>query len=112
MKPLELANRYMKILFSGKELMRLNNILAGDCKFVGPLYQFNSAQDYIDSLIENPPIDFEFEILSSYEDKNSACLVYKFTKPGISTTMVQTFEILDNKICEIKLIFDTKPFTD
>lgn len=111
MKPLEFAYKYMEILFSDKDINQLKNILTNDCRFVGPLYQFNSAQDYINSLIEEPPIDFEYEIIKSYEDDNSACLIYKFSKPGISTTMAQLFEASENKICRIQLIFDSKPFS-
>jgi len=110
MKPLELAYKYMEILFSDKDMDHLKTILTNDCKFVGPFYQFNSAVDYINSLVKDPPVDFEYEIITSYEDDNSACLIYKFSKPGISTTMAQLFEVSGNKIYRIQLIFDTAPF--
>jgi len=108
---LDLAHNYMQILFSGNDPNLLKDILTDDCKFVGPFYKFNSAQDYIDSLIKDPPINFKCKIVKSFEDDNSACLIYKFTKPGISTTMTQLFEVSGNKISSIQLIFDTKPFS-
>ena len=111
MNPLELAYKYMEISFSEKDLNLLKNILTNDCKFVGPFYQFNSAQDYIDSLFQDPPINIKYEVIKTYQDDHSACLIYNFTKPGITTKMTQIFEVSENKISGIQLIFDTKPFS-
>ena len=110
MKPLELAIKYMDIIFLGRDLERLNDIFHKDLRFKGPFQSFNSADDYIDSLKNDPPIGFSYEIIKSFQDTTSACLIYEFKKPGLRTTMTQLFEIEKNKICQIQLIFDTKPF--
>jgi hypothetical protein len=41
MSAIELALKYMEIVFSGKNLSELKFILSDDCKFVGPLYKFD-----------------------------------------------------------------------
>jgi len=110
MTPLDLANKYMEILFTGNDPEELKEILSDNCNFSGPLFHFKSAQEYIDSLIKDPPFNFNYKIIKSYEDNQSACLIYKFTKRGISTIMSQLFEVSDNKISAIRLIFDTMPF--
>jgi hypothetical protein len=109
-KPLELALKYMEIFYSGKKLERLADILAEDLLFTGPFYTFNSAEDYIKSLKNDPPKGMKYEIIKSFEDESSACLIYKFQKKNISTTMAQFFEVKDEKISKINLIFDTKAF--
>lgn len=106
MKPMELALRYMEIFFSGENLEQLKDLFAEDLTFRGPLYEFNSAKDYIDSLKSDPPQGFGYEIISSFEDSSSARLVYRFTKPGVSTLMAQLFEVSDDKIRKIVLVFD------
>ena len=110
MQPLHLATKYMEILFSNGDLDQLHEILADNLKFEGPLFTFDSADSYIKSLKKDPPIDFNYELIKSYEDATSACLVYIFNKPGITTTMFQTFETKNNKITGILLVFDTSVF--
>lgn len=110
MRPLELAQKYMDIIFSAEDYDQLKYILADDLQFRGPLYSFDTASDYIGAMQANPPTDFKYQILHSYEDDISACLVYRFSKPGVSTIMVQTFDIANNKIKGIRLIFDRHAF--
>ena len=65
MKPVDLAYRYMEIFFPGRDLERLNDVLADDLKFSGPFYEFTSARDYVVSLEAQPPMECAYEILSS-----------------------------------------------
>ncbi|WP_346755116.1 hypothetical protein [Splendidivirga corallicola] len=110
MTPLQLALKYMDIVFSNGDMMQLKGILAQDLVFNGPFHQSNTAKDYIDSMVEAPPEDFEYKLIQSFETASSACLIYEFIKPGVSTTMAQVFEIKNDKIIEIQLIFDTAAF--
>ena len=111
MTPLELALRYMEIFFSGHNLDRLEDILHEDCQFRGPFYQFNSARDYIDSLESDPPVDCGYKIIHSFEQGDVVNLVYYFSKPGVSTIMSQLFQVNENKITSIVLIFDSAAFS-
>lgn len=110
MTPRELAEKYMDCVFKTGNLEELKNILSDDLQFRGPFFNFDSAESYVDSLRNDPPVDFEYEIIKSYADDSSACLVYYFSKPGVSTYMTQTFETMDGKISSILLIFDTGAF--
>ncbi len=110
MKPLDLALRYMHLVFITGDFDALWNILGLDLKFKGPVFEFESAEAYIKSMQENPPDRFEFEVLQTFENESSACLVYQFSKPGVSTLMTQTFKTKDQKINEILLVFDRKDF--
>ena len=108
MKPLELAMKYMDIFYTIGDMKLLKNILTDDFKFIGPYYQFDTSMDYINSLLEDPPINLSYKVVKTYEDDFSACIIYEFLKPGISVLMAQLFEIEGNKIKGIKLIFDSK----
>ena len=109
-KPLELAQGYMKSFFGQAPLETMATLLADDLVFEGPFDKFFTAKDYIDALQKDPPADVRYVLQRAYEDENSACLIYMFSKPGIETRMVQTFEIADEKICRITLVFDKKAF--
>ena len=101
----------MDIFFSGGDVEELYHILSQDCTFRGPFYEFDSAEDYINSLKSDPPQNVAYEILKSFEDVSSACLIYRFSKSGICTLMAQLFECSHDRIRKIVLIFDTGAFT-
>lgn len=111
MKPLQLALKYMDIFYGEKDPSLLKDIFHKDLIFDGPFYKFHSAKDYIDSLLEAPPKDMSFEIIESFENETSACLVYNFSKGEIKSKMSQLFKVKNEKISEIILIFDSKDFS-
>lgn len=111
MKPLELANKYLEIFYSGKNIQDLSLLFATDLKFNGPFYTFETSEAYINSLLSSPPKDFKYSILHSYENATSACIIYQFSKTGISLPMTQYFEVKNDEITKILLIFDTAKFT-
>jgi hypothetical protein len=101
----------MEILFSGERMDELGLLFSDEFTFKGPLYEFSSGDAYIKSLEEAPPKEFQYSVLGEYEDEASACVVYQFTKPGLSVPMAQRFEIKDGRISSIQLIFDASKFT-
>ena len=109
-RPLEIARQYMQIFYGGQSLDLLYELFAEDFSFIGPFYQFDSVHSYIESLKSDPPMGCDYKIIKAYEDDDSACLVYEFIKPGASTLMTQLFEINDEKITDIVLVFDTAAF--
>lgn len=112
MRPLDLAMKYMEIFFSGDDLDELGPLFAPEFTFRGPFFSFDSGKEYIRSLKKDPPKDFDYTIIRSFEDESSACLVYQFSKPGVSVPMAQLFECRNGKISSILLIFDTRAFSE
>ena len=110
-KPTELAQKYMESYFSQTPLESMEAILAEDLIFEGPFQSSTSAKTYLESLRENPPINVSFEMEEVFENESSVCFVYQFSKPGVKTRMAQIFEVYDEKISKIKLVFDTRAFT-
>ena len=100
----------MDSFFGISSIEDMKSILSDDLSFEGPFHKFNSASDYYESLLENPPKDVKYILEESFENENSVCLVYLFLKSGIKTRMVQTFEISNGKISKIRLVFDTNAF--
>ncbi len=111
MEPLELVEKYMEIIFSEGSLEDLIPLLAADLKFKGPLFEFDSANDYVESLKSNPPVGFHHNPIKTFVNDSSVCIIYKFSKFEISTPMAQFFEIKKGLISSILLIFDRTDFT-
>lgn len=110
MSPLDVALRYMEIFFSGRNLERLHEILGDPFEFTGPLYRFDSARAYVESLQADPPEGFAYRLLQTFADGGRVNLIYQFSKPGVETVMSQFFQIRDGRIARTLLIFDTGPF--
>lgn len=108
--PLHLAKRYLEIFCSGEDLDRLYPLLADDLRFQGPFHEYASARAYVEALKADPPRGVRCTILGAYEQSGSACLVYRFTKPGVDTLMAQQFEVERERIGKMVLIFNTAAF--
>ena len=99
---------YMDIFYRGGDLDNLYQIFASDLVFEGPLYKFDNATAYINSLKASPPDGCNYEIIDEFITEQSVCLIYNFIKGNKRTPMAQTFLIDSNLIKEIRLIFDTQ----
>jgi len=110
MTPIEITEKYMEILYSTGRLENLKELLSDEFYFKGPFYEFNSADDYVESLMSDPAVNFSYSDEKFYTNKNSVCLIYKFFKPGVTTHMAQEFEVINGKITKILLIFDSGVF--
>ena len=111
MTPLTLAKKYMEVFYESGDFESLYEIFDQNIIFVGPLYKFDNAKDYINSLIGSPPIECTFKIMEEYETEGSACLIYEFSKNGKTTLMSQSFSISGDKINQIRLIFNVGDIT-
>ena len=111
MKSMALVREYMDNLFSGKNPEILGQYLAEDFHFEGPFFQCGSATDYVRALQADPPRDWSYHLLHAFEKGPIVCLIYRFSKPGLSVPMVQVFETRRGRICRSQLIFDTGAFT-
>jgi len=106
----ELASRYMQIVFENGDLDELYLIFHPALQFEGPLFKFASAEEYFKALKNSPPDHFGYEMIHAFEHDTTACLIYRFTKSGVTTTMAQTFEVDHDRITHIQLIFDASAF--
>ena len=97
----------MEVFYSDRDLEELSPILADDLVFEGPLLRCASATDYIESLRDDSRDGMAYEMLGAFESGASACLVYRFSKPCVETTMAQLFETRGDRIARITLIFDS-----
>ena len=101
MSPIELAKKYLEIFYSANNLERLYSICDENLVFSGPFIQSNTASEYVESLVEDPPVGMSYQIVSAYENTNSACVIYEFSKGDINVLMAQEFYTAAGKITQI-----------
>lgn len=106
----EIAENYVQC-FCGNDVQGLAALLAPGLRFTGPLYNFNSAQDYLESLENDPPEECGYEIFSVTENEDCVALFYKLSKPDRVISIAQLFRIERQKIQETVLVFDTRAAT-
>ncbi len=112
MKSLELALKYMDVMFSDKDMEALRPLLSDRFTFKDTLNAYNNPESYIKAMKKDPPIGLQYKLLKSFETISAACLVYEFSKAGVNTPMAQMFEVSNDKIDRIVLIFDSAVFFD
>lgn len=92
MGPLEVARRYMDILFTGEGMEALEEILAEDFSITGPIYKIESKAEYIEALLANPPSGIGYDVIGTFEgveaggngsgESGTASVFYWFKRGG------------------------------
>jgi|GEM_PF-3059098 len=106
MTPLELAREFVT-RFTAGQVDRLEELLASDLEFRGPLLCCDDRDGYLSRLRERPPEFAEFRILGEVGDELSAALVWEYSKAATSITIAGHFQIERERIRAIRLVFDT-----
>jgi len=90
--------------FCKADIEGIDSLLSIQFNLKGPLFEFDSKQDYIESLNGNLEADPEAEILSVIGNTEEATAFYKYRGNLIG----QLFRCKEGKIYEAMLVFDTK----
>ena len=80
--------------------------MANNLKFSGTFVSFDSLDEYLDSLRNDPPEKCQYRVLSITENSDSVALFYDYEKPNGVIRIAQLFKISDEKINEILLVFN------
>ncbi len=105
MTPRELAEAYLDRFCAG-DVDGLAALLTDDFSFTGPFFHCDEAAVYLEALRRSPAVDSAVEVLHAFEEGDRICLIYRFSKPGVSTLMSQLFEVRDGQVASSLLIFD------
>jgi hypothetical protein len=97
--------------FCAGDVDALAPLLAGDLRFTGPLFTFDSREAYLESLRASPPDRSGYRILNVTESEDSVAVFYEYEKPDQLLAVAQLFRFKEGQIAEISLVFDTKGFS-
>ncbi len=93
--------------FCKADIDSIESLLADRFILKGPLFEFSSRQEYIDSLVDNLEADPKAVTLSVVSDGNEAAAFFIYN----GNTIGQLFRCEAGKIVETILVFDTQRVT-
>ena len=106
MKGADLIQEYLAIFCSGERLARMYPLFCPDLYVKGPLFEGQSAKEYVEALEANPPLNVHATHISIQEDKEHFILRYTLHKADHRTLEIQqTFLLRANKIASIHIEF-------
>lgn len=113
-KTLETVNRFYDIT-ENKKGKGLENILAKDMTFDGPLMRTSGAQDYIDSTKQFLQVHKATRMLKQFENGNDICSIYEMdiaTPDGGTITIELTdwIQVANGKVAKQKIYYDPREF--
>ena len=100
---------YLRCFCAG-DIDGLEPLLAADLHFTGTFHNYGSAGEYLDSLRNDPPEKCGYKVLSVTENEGSVAVFYEYRKPDRVMQLAQLFEIRNEQINDILLIFDGRDF--
>ena len=106
MLPVDIVLKFLKIFFSGNNYDEIHSIIGDEFLYESPVFSTRSAEEYIDRLKKSPRIDSSYTILKIFTDKNFINIIYEYRKELSTSPVSQLFEIKDEKISTILLIYD------
>jgi len=107
----ETVERYKQAFGSG-DVPRARLLLADDLHFQGPIEEFHSADDYVDSLAKLAPIVTGMDIKKVLADGDDVVTIYDLqtNMPAGTSHIAEWATVKDGKIAELRVYFDARPF--
>ena len=113
-KALEVANRFYDAT-ENKKGEGLENILANDMTFVGPLMKAAGAKDYIESTKQFLQMHRATRMLKQFENGSDVCSIYEMdiaTPAGgmITLELADWIETAGGKVARQRIYYDPQEF--
>ena len=87
----------------------LSQWLADDLHFHGPMLECSGREAYLEALRKSPPEPAPYRIVTVTKNPHQVCVVYEYENPKGTLTIAQVFAFENNRIVDIRVIFDTWP---
>ena len=101
------AIEFVKRFCSG-EVGGLGPLLADEFHLKGPLFDFTSKQDYLDSFARDGLERASYQVLIIAEGTDAVSIFYEYQKVAGTITIAQRFGFNDGLIADILLVFDPR----
>ncbi len=92
--------------FAAGDIEGLEPLLAEDLHLAGPYLQVESRAAYVDALRREPPEPSSVRVLSVTDNGDTVVIFYEYEKRDNALTVAQLFRFTDQRISEIRLVFD------
>ena len=104
--PSEISIEFVSAFCAG-ELDSLEELLAADLRFTGPLFRCDCRASYLGRLYRDPPTPTSYRILRMFESPDGVCVLYEYGESKRPVLVSQFNRFFGGRISEILLVFDT-----
>jgi ketosteroid isomerase-like protein len=107
----EVVERYQRAFGSG-DLQTARSLLADDLHFVGPIEEFDNADDYLQSVGKLAQIVTGTEVKKVLADRDDVVTIYDLqtNSPAGTSSVAEWATVKNGKIAEMRVFFDARPF--
>ena len=92
--------------FAAGDVAGLEPLLSEDLRLAGPFLQVDSRTAYLEVLGRDPPEPCGVRLLSVTENSDTVAVFYEYEKRDGTLTIAQLFGFSNQRITEIRLVFD------
>ena len=95
-----------------KDFAAARKLLHDDLEFRGPIDTFHKANDYIEAIKKLSGMVKSVHVHKLFVDGNDVCVLYDMVTntPAGTSFISEWFRIKGDKISEIRVVFDARPF--
>lgn len=110
-KAAEIVERYHSA-FGHRDPAAARSLLADDLRFEGPFDQFDSADEYMQSLARLAPIVTGTSVQKVVADGDDVVTIYDLhtNSPAGTSRIAEWTTVKGGKIAEMRIFFDARPF--
>ena len=96
----------------GKDFVAARKFLHDDLNFKGPIDTFHRADDYLGSIKKLSNIVKSVDVKKQFVDGNDVCVLYDMitNTPAGTAFISEWFRVKGDKISDIRVVFDARPF--
>lgn len=107
----EIVERYHNA-FGDRDPATARSLLADDLHFEGPFDQFDSADDYMQSLAKLAPIVTGSDVVKVVASGDDVVTIYDLhtNSPAGTSRIAEWTTVKGGKIAEMRVFFDARPF--
>ncbi len=99
------VNDYLECFCSG-DVDGVAATLGDEFRLRGPLFEFDSREEYLQSLRDDALEKVPYSVLESTAGDDTVSVIYEYQKTSGSITIAQFFRLKNEKIVETMLVFD------
>jgi ketosteroid isomerase-like protein len=107
----EIIERYQRAFGTG-DIQTARSLLADDLRFRGPIEEFHSADEYVESVAKLAQIVTGTDVKKVLAEGDDVVTIYDLhtNTPAGTSNVAEWATVKNGKIAEMRVFFDARPF--
>ncbi len=114
---LDIVNRFYNLANEHQTTEGLDQLVADDVRFQGPLAAASNATDWMGIMTQFVPGVTGWNVLQQFENADSVCTIYELSLVppngnALTVPMAEWIRVFDGKIVEQTVYYDARPVAE